>query len=155
MDMEISDHGQNDHWCLFELSISALIMLVYISLKWHPYLPCLFYSLHFSYRWWISGRSWWWLQPLVTSTSSDIPFIELLLSRPFKWHPYWPPYSTHCILVIDGGFQEGVDEDDGHWWLPLPQPFLSLNYYCQDHSNDTHIAHVASICKTNIVSRRT
>jgi hypothetical protein len=64
MVMEISDHGQNDHWCIFELSISTLIILVYRFLN-----------------------------------DTHIDHV----------------YSTHCILVIDGGFQEGVDEDESHW----------------------------------------
>jgi hypothetical protein len=48
---------------------------------------------------------------LVHVELSISALIMLVYNISLKQHPYLPHYSTHCILVIDGGFQEGVDDD--------------------------------------------
>ena len=52
---------------------------------------------------------------LVHVELSISSLIMLVYNISLKRHPYLPHYSTHCILVIDGGFQEGVDDDYSHW----------------------------------------
>jgi hypothetical protein len=36
-------------------------------------------------------------------------------TKVFKMTPISTMFNQLCSSVIDGGFQEGVDEDDSHW----------------------------------------